>query len=186
MNKMGKVCKKCKSFKDFREFHRCSGSLDGYKPLCKICKKEQRHLEYINNKEHQDTLNKKWRQNNKERLKIINKKYQLTEKRKLYIKHYRLTHRKEMAERMRRYLKTNLNYNISSKLRHRLNEALKSQRVRKTNKALELLGCSIDQFRLYLQFRFKDGMNWENRGKWHIDHIKPCAKFDLTKIEEQK
>ena len=31
-------------------------------------------------------------------------------------------------------------------------------------------------------------MTWENHGQygWHVDHIKPCALFDLTKIEEQK
>lgn len=28
-------------------------------------------------------------------------------------------------------------------------------------------------------------MSWENYGKWHIDHIKPCSKFDLTVKEEQ-
>lgn len=31
-------------------------------------------------------------------------------------------------------------------------------------------------------------MSWENYGirGWHIDHIKPCASFDLSIIEEQK
>ena len=29
-------------------------------------------------------------------------------------------------------------------------------------------------------------MSWENHGTWHIDHRVPCAKFDLTKKEEQE
>jgi len=29
-------------------------------------------------------------------------------------------------------------------------------------------------------------MNWSNYGKWHIDHIKSCASFDLSKKSEQK
>ena len=29
-------------------------------------------------------------------------------------------------------------------------------------------------------------MSWDNHGKWHIDHIKPCINFDLSKSEEQK
>ena len=38
----------------------------------------------------------------------------------------------------------------------------------------------------YLQSKFENGMTWENYGKWHIDHIRPCASFDLTDIEQQK
>ena len=35
--------------------------------------------------------------------------------------------------------------------------------------------------------KFEDGMNWDNQGEWHIDHIKPCDKFDLSKeIEIEK
>ena len=29
-------------------------------------------------------------------------------------------------------------------------------------------------------------MTWKNYGEWHIDHIKPCSKFNLTDEEEQK
>lgn len=29
-------------------------------------------------------------------------------------------------------------------------------------------------------------MNWDNYGLWHIDHIRPCASFDLSKPEEQE
>jgi len=28
-------------------------------------------------------------------------------------------------------------------------------------------------------------ISWENQGEWHIDHIKPCASFNLDLEEER-
>jgi len=52
----------------------------------------------------------------------------------------------------------------------------------------ELLGCSFDVFVEHLQSQFKDGMSWDNRGRagWHIDHIRPCASFDLSDPDQQR
>lgn len=44
-----------------------------------------------------------------------------------------------------------------------------------------------EQQKLYLEQQFINKMDWNNYGKiWEIDHIKPCSKFDLTKLEEQQ
>ena len=51
---------------------------------------------------------------------------------------------------------------------------------------MKLLGCNIEDFKLHLASKFQDGMSFENYGKWHIDHIRPCSSFDLTDIEQQK
>jgi len=57
----------------------------------------------------------------------------------------------------------------------------------KTKRTLELLGTDIETVRQHLENQFKNGMTWNNHGiiGWHIDHIKPCSSFDLTKEEEQ-
>jgi hypothetical protein len=55
--------------------------------------------------------------------------------------------------------------------------ALKSN---KTDKTLNILGCSIDFLKIHLEVLFQSGMTWDNYGEWHIDHIKPLSKFDLT------
>lgn len=39
---------------------------------------------------------------------------------------------------------------------------------------------------VHLESQFEPGMTWENRRKWHIDHIIPCAAFDLTDTEQQR
>jgi len=46
---------------------------------------------------------------------------------------------------------------------------------------IEMLGCSIAQFRAYIEQQFTDVMTWDNYGTiWHIDHIKPVCSFDLS------
>lgn len=51
----------------------------------------------------------------------------------------------------------------------------------------ELLGCPVVWLEAWLESLFKPGMSWENYGPvWHIDHIKPCAAFNLTDPEQQR
>jgi hypothetical protein len=61
-----------------------------------------------------------------------------------------------------------------------LNQAFKKNY--KTGSAVSDLGCSIEEFKLYLESKFLPGMTWDNwsRTGWHIDHIKPLSGFDLT------
>jgi hypothetical protein len=81
-------------------------------------------------------------------------------------------------------LKTNIQYKLSRRLRNRLNKALKSNK--KTGSAVKDLGCTINEFKTYLESKFQSGMTWDNwsREGWHIDHIKPLASFDLTDREQ--
>ena len=48
------------------------------------------------------------------------------------------------------------------------------------------MGCSIEFLKEYLEKQFKSGMNWDNYGEWHVDHIIPCVSFDLSDPEQQK
>jgi hypothetical protein len=70
----------------------------------------------------------------------------------------------------------------------RIRIALKSQNVKKRNKTIELIGCSFSDLRKHLESLFWPGMNWENHGRygWHVDHIIPIAKFDLSDSYQQK
>ena len=83
--------------------------------------------------------------------------------------------------------KNNVNYCIMNKLRMRISCAVKSQGAYKATKTINLVGCSVEKLKQHLEKQFVENMNWSNYGLygWHIDHIKPCASFDLTKKEEQ-
>ena len=67
----------------------------------------------------------------------------------------------------------------------RLTGVLKNIFAKKSSSILNYLGCSFKEFVIHLESQFKSGMSWENYGKWHVDHIKPCNTYDLTIAEEQ-
>ena len=45
-----------------------------------------------------------------------------------------------------------------------------------------MIGCDLKTIKAHLEKQFTKGMNWENQGKWHVDHIIPCAS---AKTEEE-
>jgi len=59
---------------------------------------------------------------------------------------------------------------------------------KKHDSSMNLLGCSPDFFKKHIESNFTEGMTWENYGVkgWHIDHILPCASYDLSSLEQQK
>lgn len=179
------VCNVCKIDKPLSDYYKDENHPCGYKVRCKICidiakrnspktreyfeknKKEiyERHKRYRNRPEVRERIlakKKEWRENNKDKVRIYDNEYKKRKK------------------------KHDLNYRLKSILRSTL-----SSKIRKTKnspKTVELLGCTIDFFRQYLESKFLEGMNWSNYGLkgWHIDHKYPCSKFDLSKIEDQK
>lgn len=80
----------------------------------------------------------------------------------------------------------NVPYKIELALRCRIRKAVKRQS--RNDKSIDLLGCSYAELVTYIEKLFVEGMSWDNYGPtgWHIDHIKPCASFDLTNQDEQR
>jgi hypothetical protein len=39
----------------------------------------------------------------------------------------------------------------------------------------EIVGINYEEFKKYLESKFLNGMSWNNRGEWHIDHIIPLS-----------
>lgn len=110
------------------------------------------------------------------------------EAQRAYAKAYR--QRPEVRERLRQQekerRKTDPQFALRQGLRCRIRSALSDQGTYKKETTEELLGCSIQEFHQHLESQFLPGMTWGNRSEWHIDHIKPCAAFDLTNEEERK
>lgn len=120
---------------------------------------QRRRDQYRANREHVLELTYKWRKENPEKVRTINRKY------------------------MKSNTPAVLSRKLAKNLRTRLLMALKGNT--RTGSAVRDLGCSMEEFKTRLKSQFKLGMNWENYGKWHIDHILPLSKFDLSKEKER-
>ena len=81
---------------------------------------------------------------------------------------------------------TDIYFKLRSSLRTRLNKAIKG--IYKSGSAVTNLGCSIKEFKVYLESKFQPGMTWDNWGVkgWHIDHIVPLTYFNLIDPEQLK
>lgn len=88
------------------------------------------------------------------------------------------------AEYARRRCRTDPTYRLLKNLRCRLHCALKRKGLPKTNRTFDLVGCSIAVLREHLERQFREGMTWENYGRWHVDHRRPCASFNLADPEQ--
>ena len=75
---------------------------------------------------------------------------------------------------------------LQANLRTSLYASLKNRRIPKTSSLSNLLDCTIEYLVEHLESKFQEGMSWENQGKWHVDHIRPLASFDLSDQEQLK
>ena len=146
--------------------------------------KEQKKAYNERNKEKIIEYKKDWRKSNRERLLVKSKIYYETNKETLKIKYknYRSSQeiKQKRNDKLRLKRKNDIQYKLKCILRKRLKTAL-SHNFKKGS-AVNDLGCTISELKIYLENKFQPGMTWENYGQfgWHIDHIKPLSSFDLT------
>ena len=58
-----------------------------------------------------------------------------------------------------------------------LNRAFKQNGLSKpgTGSSHDLLGCTWEELKKHMESQFTNGMSWDNRGEWHVDHIIPLS-----------
>ncbi len=144
----------------------------------------------IRNAAHRKAYRKAYIFENREKIRIARRAYREKHKERIIaeLNAWRKANPDKVRERSRISRKKLLESNPSVRLGHYLgNRMRKTMRGAKGEKMLSILGCSIADFWLYLESKFESGMTRENYGSvWHVDHIMPCAIFDLTKPEHQK
>jgi hypothetical protein len=151
---------------------------------------EQVKKYYLNHKDTKKIYNSNYYKMNKndilEQHKYYNKKNEY--KRKEKDKIYQSMHKKERNLRQKERRKNDLNFRLTQRLCASISDTVKNFKGKKLIHTHKLLGCSIQDFRQHIEKQFKPGMTWQNYGfyGWHLDHILPCAHFDLKDLEQQK
>lgn len=147
-----KICNKCLLSQSNDSFYIKSGKLDS---TCKVCRLEQKKDYYIKNSDLIKQKRKNYYYNNKDKVRASESKY-----------------RKKRRE-------IDNEFKLLCNIRNHINQFLRSGKI---NKTIQYLGCSVKELKNHLESNFKPGMTWENYGRngWHIDHIFPLSKVDMT------
>ena len=171
-----KFCKHCQKTFDTEDWdHWRKRSDSGYR--CALKMREKSHRWAKNNKDKVNAFRKEERERDLE--------VHRARCRKSYHKDIEKS-RQRGRDKVRKNQENKTNYHIASMLRGRLYHAVKDGH--KGGSAVTDLGCTIAEFRNYLESKFRYGMSWENwsRDGWHIDHIIPLDSFDLSDKEQLK
>lgn len=162
-----KVCCKCKEEKYNSDFNKSSRNNSGLRGECKSCQK----IYYNQNSEKLKTRRKERYSENR---------YEELGKNKIYY----IKNKKEIIETLKTKRRTDYFYRLKNNMRSRLIQFFNSNKHHKDNKTFDIVGCSPEFLKEYLEKQFIGEMCWENYGLygWHIDHIIPLAS---AKTEEE-
>ena len=150
-----KKCSKCDEKKPHDEFYKNRANKDGYEYYCKPCK----NFAKSKNKE----VDRRYYQKNREERIRKNRIYELANKDKTKENHklYMRKKRQDPKWRLKEAIRALINYHL----------------IKKSKQTNEYLGCSYEEYFVYLEQRFDKSMNWDNYGSyWEIDHIHPLSK----------
>lgn len=202
-----KKCSKCNIVKDLDLFNRDKSSRDGHRANCKECSKLYRENNREKTKEYRDRNKDRikkqtelWILNNVEKLKDDKKKYyqvnrqvileksaanyEKNRNKKLeYQKRYQNENKYKRNKQLSERRQNDVLFRLTTNIRNLINNSFYDSGYSKKSKTQEILGCSYDEFKIYLESKFENWMNWENRGiytgelsvGWDIDHIIPLC-----------
>jgi len=153
----------------------------------------QRHIEkckkrWQENKEKNKERCREYRKQNKEKLSLYLKEWRKRNQEKC--RHLKNSWRDRNRDRFRKtsrdYVKNKRNndavYKIRCNISTLIQNGIRNRGFSKKTKTSKILGCDYDFFKKYIEDKFKEGMTWENRSEWSLDHIIPVS---LAKTEEE-
>ena len=173
-----KICSKCGDIQDLCFFQKDKSKKDGYRPDCKSCRKQYSELNYYRFKERNSNYKKKVRKTNPEKFAEREKIYRINnpDKVKLRRKTYYENNKEKQFKYVRERIKTDPVFKLGNNMRRRISIFLSLNGITKKNKTFDIVGCSPQFLKEYLEQKFTEGMSWDLMGQHiHIDHIIPLS-----------
>jgi hypothetical protein len=156
------------------------------RPICKNCYNAKTNDYKKNNKEKVLQSHKEYHQANKEKIAEYYKGHYKDNK-DTYLKNnqkWRSENREHTRKKENERFRQNPTLRLKRNCRTRIWDALNGK-YRKTHHTIEYVDCDVEFLKKWLEYNFEDGMTFDNYGPyWHVDHVIPCAKFDLTDPNE--
>lgn len=180
-NHSNKPCSKCGIAKSADEFSLKRAKTGLRDSRCKSCVREISRQWYGQNKKRRADSARAWvsanndRYNARRRARRAEKSKPETKKAPFDKKKWAADNKERIAGYRRKWLENNPVAAMADRVRRRLNEAFNGVGAKRKRKAQEILGCTWEEFALHIESGFVDGMTWDNRNEWHIDHIVPIA-----------
>ena len=154
-----KYCNNCNLEKPYTDFHKDKSKAFGVSSQCKICVIAR---------------NGKYRESNRDKCRA-------------YTAYYEKTHKESVNAYFRNKRATDPLFKLLSSCRVLIGKKFKDNNHIKASKTVDILGCSMNDFKEYIQKQFSDGMTWDNYGSmWHLDHIIPVMWKNDGIVTEEK
>ena len=180
-----KICKKCDVRQNICNFYKSKLVKGGFENICKVCKSNIYKTIYVENKQYINERNMNYYNNNKEEHNTRTKNHYYNNKE--YYVNYNKVNRVIINKKKNNKYHNDINFKLRTNISNRILSAILDSSHVKSSSTISLLGCSLEKCKYSIEIQFLPEMSWENHGEiWEIDHILPCASFDLTLEDEQK
>ena len=142
--------------------------------------KRERMENYYKNKSKEDKIEQYYKEKIKEARNTKFKENQINQYYKDKLKNKKIIYAYKKLAEVRPV------YRVLNSLSVRINKEMKKAGIKREFTYTQILGCSINEFEIYLENKFTEGMSFENYGEWEIDHIRPVSVFDFNNLDDIK
>jgi hypothetical protein len=191
-----KICQSCYEIKpllNFQKYKLKNGF--GYRNYCKECTSKYKKELYERNKVEILTQQKEYRLNNYNKVRAADNQYKkknrkaLSDKQKIYAKN----NAEKIKQYKRKWEKDKMIndplFKCKKSIMNLIRKSFARDGLKKSKRTNDILGCTYDEFKQYLEKQFEPWMTWNNYGMyngqpeygWDIDHIVPLK---ITKTED--